>query len=274
MSNAIQLGPLLLPFTLLLVLASIGTTLFVGHRISGKAGAEMERALWLCLLIAIVAARLGFVYEYRELYFASPYSILDIRDGGWNPLFGLAGAWLYAIHREARNPALRKPLRWALASGTTLFAIGSAVLALRPDTGQELPDLAFSTLDGKTVQLSQFTGKPTVLNLWATWCPPCAREMPVLHKAQAERQDIHFVFINQGEDPQQVDRWLRARGLLLQNVLIDELRQASAAFQQKGYPTTLFFDARGRLVSSRIGELSAATLEEKIRQIANQGSAP
>jgi thiol-disulfide isomerase/thioredoxin len=274
LNNAIRLGPLLLPFTLLLVLACIGTTLFVGHRVSKKARVDVEPALWLCLLVAIVAARLAFVYEYRSLYFASAFSILDIRDGGWNPLFGLAGAWLYAIHREGRDPALGKSLRRALASGTALFVLGSVVLALRPDTGQKIPDLTFSSLDGKTVRLSQFTGKPTVVNLWATWCPPCAREMPVLHKAQAERQDIQFVFLNQGEDRQQVGRWLQARDLPLQNVLIDELRQASAAFQQQGYPTTLFFDAQGSLISSRIGELSAATLDERMQQITKRGPAP
>jgi hypothetical protein len=91
--------------------------------------------------------------------------------------------------------------------------------------------------------------------------------MPILHKAQVERQDIHFVFLNQGEQPLTVGRWLQAEGLPLQNVLIDELRQASATLRQQGYPTTLFFDAKGMLVSRRIGELSAATLAEKLREI-------
>ena len=91
--------------------------------------------------------------------------------------------------------------------------------------------------------------------------------MPVLHDAQVERQDIHFVFLNQGEDPVSVSRWLQAQALPLQNVLIDEPRQASATFKQQGYPTTLFFDANGSLVSRRIGELSSATLAQKLEQI-------
>jgi thiol-disulfide isomerase/thioredoxin len=274
LSNAIQLGPLLLPFTLLLVLASAGTTVLVGNRVSKKAGVDAESVLWQCLLAGLVAARLAFVFEYRSLYFASPFSILDIRDGGWNPAVGLAGAWLYAIHRQARNPALRRPLRWALATGTALFVVGSAVLAVRPDTGQMLPDLTFPSLDGKTMQLSQSGGKPTVVNLWATWCPPCVREMPVLQKAQVERLDTRFVFLNQGEDPARVRIWLEAQGLPLRNVLIDERRQASAAFQQVGYPTTLFFDASGRLVSSRIGELSAATLDQNLQRISQRTAVP
>lgn len=267
MSEAIRFGPLLLPLAFLLVLASVGATVFVGNRIAKRAGVEAEGVLWRTLLVGFLVARFAFVYEYRLLYFASPLSILDIRDGGWNAGVGLIAAWLYALHRQRGNPAVGKPLRWGLATGTAVFVIGTALLALRPDTGQTLPGLAFSSLDGRTVRLDQLTGKPTVVNLWATWCPPCAREMPVLHDAQVERQDIHFVFLNQGEDPVSVSRWLQAQALPLQNVLIDEPRQASATFKQQGYPTTLFFDANGSLVSRRIGELSSATLAQKLEQI-------
>jgi thiol-disulfide isomerase/thioredoxin len=267
LNDAFVIGPLLLPFSLLLVLASVGATAFVGNRIARRAGIDVEGVLWRTLLVGLLAARLAFVYEYRSLYFASPLSILDIRDGGWNAPLGLMAAWLYALQRQRRDANLGKPLRWALATGTAVFVIGAAVLTLRPQSGQPLPKLDFSSLAGGTVQLDQFTGKPVVVNLWATWCPPCVREMPVLHEAQVERQDIHFVFLNQGEDPVTVSRWLQGQGLPLQNVLIDELRQASAAFHQQGYPTTLFFDAKGRLVSRRIGELSAATLSEKLQQI-------
>ena len=267
MSDAVRLGPLLLPFTLLLFLACVGATVLVGNRIARGAGVEVEGVLWRALLVGVLVARFAFVYEYRSLYFASPLTILDLRDGGWNAGFGLIAAWLYALHRWRGNPAVGKPLRWGLATGTAVLVIGTGVLALTPETGQKLPGLAFSSLDGRTVLLDQFSGKPTVVNLWATWCPPCAREMPVLHKAQVERQDVHFVFLNQGEDPVEVSRWLQARALPLQNVLIDEPRQASATFKQQGYPTTLFFDAEGRLVSRRVGELSAATLHEKLEQI-------
>jgi thiol-disulfide isomerase/thioredoxin len=267
MSDALRLGPLLLPYMLLLVLACVGATMLVGNAIAKKAGVQADGALWRTLLVGILAARLAFVLEYRLLYFASPLTILDIRDGGWNPGVGLAGAWLYALYRQRLSPALAKPLRWGLATGTLLFVVGTGFLTLRPDTRETLPSLAFSSLDGRTVQLSEFAGRPVVINLWATWCPPCVREMPVLHQAQVERQDVHFVFLNQGEARPTVDRWLQSRNLPLVNVLIDEPRQASAAFKQQGYPTTLFFDAQGRLVSRRIGELSAATLQERLQQI-------
>jgi hypothetical protein len=91
--------------------------------------------------------------------------------------------------------------------------------------------------------------------------------MPVLEQAQRARPDLNFVFLNQGEDPARVAAWLKRRGLELRNVLIDELRRASAELKQQGYPTTVFFDAQGRLVSTRVGELSPATLAQRLARI-------
>ena len=263
MSSAIQVGPLLLPFTLLLMFASAGSALALGKWLS-KSSAEVDKTLWHALLVGVVLARCAFVYEYRTLYLASPLSILDIRDGGWNPTAGLIGAWMFALYRERKAPTIRRPLRWALTAGTATFFIGTAVLALGGRLGQKMPELAFTSLEGKAVNLNEFEGKPTVVNLWATWCPPCVREMPVLHEAQRQRIDVNFVFLNQGEEPGRVSRWLESQRLTLRNVLLDPTRQASAAFEQKGYPTTLFFNAKGELVSTRLGELSAATLKENL----------
>lgn len=267
MSNAIQFGPLLLPFTLLLVFGSAGSTLALGKWLAKETSADVDRTLWHALLLGVLTARLAFVYEYREMYLASPLTSLDIRDGGWNPTFGILGTWLYALYRDRRMPAIRRPLRWALGVGTAVFVVGTAILSLGPASGQKLPTLAFTSLEGKTVSLGDFAGKPTVVNLWATWCPPCVREMPVLHEAQLKHTDVNFIFLNQGEDSEQVRRWLTSHRLPLQNVLLDPDRKASETFQQKGYPSTLFFNARGEHVSTRIGELSSATLSDNLRAL-------
>ena len=261
-----QLGPLLLPFTVLLVFASAGSAFALGRWLS-RSSAEVDRTLWHALLVGVVLARLAFVYEFQSQYLSKPLTIIDIRDGGWNSTAGLIGAWMFALYRERKTPSIRKPLRWALAAGTAIFFIGSLLLALKSQPGQKLPEIAFTSLEGKTVHLQGFEGKPTVVNLWATWCPPCVREMPVLHEAQRQRTDVNFVFLNQGEPPAQVARWLEGQRLPLRNVLLDPKRQASAAFQQQGYPTTLFFNAQGELVSTRLGELSAATLNERLASL-------
>lgn len=106
-----------------------------------------------------------------------------------------------------------------------------------------------------------------MVNLWATWCPPCVREMPVLQKAQADHPGVNFVFVNQGESADKVAAWLVARKLSLRNVLLDGQGQIGAAFKQRALPTTLFFNAKGQLVSMRVGELSAATLTERLQAV-------
>jgi thiol-disulfide isomerase/thioredoxin len=223
--------------------------------------------LWQTVLVGVAVARLAFVYEFRRAYLASPLDILDIRDGGWNATAGFIGAWLFALSRLRRKPALSRPLRWSLMTGTVLFVAGNVALSMRPGS-QPLPALSFSSLEGQMVQLDKFAGKPTVINLWATWCPPCARETPVLRDAQVARRDMNFVFLNQGESAEKVRTRLEERGFALSRVLIDGKGQASAAFNQKGHPTTLFFDAKGQLAGIRVGELSSATLQRKLERIA------
>jgi thiol-disulfide isomerase/thioredoxin len=265
LNNAMVVGPFVVPYSLLLALAAVASTLYVGKRSGRDAGIDVESALWHTLLVGLVVARLAFVWEFRSAYLASPLDVLDIRDGGWSPTAGFVGAWLFALSRGRRLPGLHRPLRAALMVGTVVWAAGTVALSVRPDTGQELPALSLTSLEGRPVNLAEFKGKPTVVNLWATWCPPCVREMPVLHQAQVERPGVNFVFLNQGESAEKVGAWLQARNLPMRNVLMDANWQAAAAFKQRALPTTLFFDAKGRLVSMRIGELSAAPLTERLQ---------
>ncbi len=268
MNNALVLGPFVLSYSLLLAFAAVAATLAVGNRLGRRAGIAVEPLVWQAILLGLVVARLAFVWEFRSAYLASsPLAIFDIRDGGWNPTAGFVGAWLFALGRPSRPAALKKALRSALLTGSVVWALGAVVLSARPDNGPALPALELTSLDGRPVNLAAFKGKPTVVNLWATWCPPCVREMPVLQQAQRERADVEFVFLNQGESAERVSAWLRARQWPLRNVLIDVHWQAGAALQQRALPTTLFFDADGRLVSTRVGELSAATLAERLRAL-------
>ena len=267
MNSAFVFGPIVLPYALLLLFVTVGTSLFVGNQIARKAGVEVETMLWKTLLVGLVVARLSFVWEFRSVYLASPLDVLDVRDGGWTATAGFVGAWLFALSLQGRRPLLRRPLQYALMTGSVVWLVGNIALALRADAGQELPALGFASLEGRTVQLAEFKGKPTVVNLWATWCPPCVREMPVLHKAQADHPGVNFVFVNQGESADKVAAWLVARKLSLRNVLLDGQGQIGAAFKQRALPTTLFFNAKGQLVSMRVGELSAATLTERLQAV-------
>ena len=129
--------------------------------------------------------------------------------------------------------------------------------------------LEFEGLGGQVqMNLAEFQGKPIIVNLWATWRPPCVREMPELHQAQLDHPAVNFVFLNQGEPAEKVRAWLQAQPQPMRKVLMDANRQAAAAFKQGSPPTTLFVDVEGRLAGTRIGELSAATLTERLQALA------
>lgn len=267
MSGALQIGPFTLPWQLLVVLAAVALSSFVGLRLARRAGIDVDPQLSRLLLLAVVVARLAFVVLFFDAYRSSPLGILDIRDGGWRPLPGLGAAWLYALWIGLKRRPLRVPVWSALGSATLVWIVGTLVLVAISPTGTPLPPISLTDLDGRQVSLRQFEGKPTVVNLWATWCPPCRREMPVLAQAQADHPDLNFVFLNQSEAAAKVNSFLGAERLTLHNVLLDRQGEASGKFGQRALPTTLFFDARGRLVDTRIGEVSLATLTERLQAV-------
>jgi thiol-disulfide isomerase/thioredoxin len=268
MPHTLQIGPVVLPVALLFMFMAVFSAGYVGKKTSGSP-TEVESVLWQAVLLGLVAARAAFVLEYFGSYSAAPLSIVDIRDGGWRPVVGFAAAWLLIAWRLLKRQPLRKPVIRAALTGTLIWGTGLLALALPAQDQQKVPSLALVGLNASPVDLAQFRGKPMVVNLWATWCPPCVREMPVLHAAQLGNPKVNFVFINQGETSGRVVSWLSARSLPLQNVLLDSKGEALAAFQQRGLPTTLFFNAEGRLVGTRTGELSKATLAEELRSISD-----
>ena len=264
---ALQWGPLVVPWQLLLVVVSGALTAFIGKRTGNTLGLDVEPLLFRVALVAVIAARLAFVWQFRAAYLKAPLDILDIRDGGWSPEAGIVLAWLYALSLSRRSPGLRKPLLMAMLAGSAVWLAGSVALAIVPTTGSKLPPLTLQVLSGNPVVLSSFEGRPTVVNLWATWCPPCQREMPVLRQAQIDHPEVNFVFLNQGESAEKVSQYLQRSPLQLRNVLLDSKGEIGRHFDQRALPTTLFFDARGELADTRIGALSGATLAQRLESL-------
>ena len=127
-----------------------------------------------------------------------------------------------------------------------------------------LADIQVTLLSGETTTLAALAdGKPLIVNLWASWCPPCRREMPMLAAAQQRETGISFVFANQGENAATVQRYLSASELELANVLLDPETRLGFIAGSGALPLTLFYDASGQLVATHLGELSAASLASK-----------
>jgi thiol-disulfide isomerase/thioredoxin len=234
---------------------------------SRQGSVDLRNHAWRILVVAIAAARLGFVWNYRQAYAETPLELLNIRDGGWDPQTGIIAAWGYTLVLIGKHPNIRKPLLATVGISTGIWFVGMVAALWMPHEETKMPPLALSSFDGTTKQLLSFEGKPTVVNLWATWCPPCQREMPVLQAGQKDNPDVHFVFLNQGESAEQVTAFLYKHQLNLKNVLLDPKGSSAAHFGVMAYPTTLFFDAGGHLVDQRLGELSKASLIQKLALI-------
>lgn len=250
--------------TIAAVLLAWLTARTVGRRMPGapyKAAGSMilDAVVW-----GLLAARLTYIAQWWDEYSATPKSMIAIGDGGFTWWVGVLVVVVYIWRRTRLTQALRGPVLAGVMAGVVAWVVAGGVLDLMQGSAPPLPDLQLATLDENPILLSEYAGRPIVLNLWASWCPPCRREMPVFEQAQTEFPDVAFVLVNQGESAQQAQDFLDSEGLNLTDVLLDPSSTAMQTMRSRGLPTTLFFDAQGRQVDSHLGEITMPSLKDKM----------
>lgn len=250
--------------TIAAVLLAWLTARIVGRRMPGapyKAAGSMilDAVVW-----GLLAARLAYIALWWDEYSATPKSMIAIGDGGFTWWVGVLVVVVYIWRRTRLTQALRGPVLAGVMAGVVAWVVAGGVLDLMQGSAPSLPDLQLATLDENPISLSEYAGRPIVLNLWASWCPPCRREMPVFEQAQTEFPDVAFVLVNQGESAQQAQDFLDSEGLNLTDVLLDPSSTAMQTMRSRGLPTTLFFDAQGRQVDSHLGEITMPSLKDKM----------
>lgn len=256
----ISLGPLALAlerlFAILGIVAFMAAAGWIGRR-HGHGGAS-DKAAWRALLAGLLAARLGFVAQNWPAFAAEPATILRVWQGGFAPVIGLAAAAVVLVLSLRTARALLLPMGIAFAGSAAATLVATALFlasAQRP-----LPQgLVLHALTGEASALDARRGKPFVINLWATWCPPCRREMPMLVE-EAARSAVPILLVNQGEDAERVRTWLHGQGLTAPHVLLDRDQRTAAAIGSTGLPTTLFVDSKGIIRLAHVGEISRAAL--------------
>lgn len=233
-----------------------------------EGGRKPAAALTLdALLIGLLTARLGYVAQFFSVYRADPLSVIRLGDGGFSLLAGVLAMLGYALWRTRSTRSLRRPLVLGLSAGLLFWTAGSHTLALLQRSALPLPQTVLVDAQGQPVTLSQFAGRAVVINLWASWCGPCRREMPALVAAQNQHADIAFVFVNQGEDADEIAAYLHSARLLPEHVLRDPHSDVMRETGARALPTTLFYGADGQLRDVHMGELNTPMLEAQLQRL-------
>ena len=133
------------------------------------------------------------------------------------------------------------------------------------------PDFTVYDKNGNEVKLSDYTGKPIVLNFWASWCGPCQMEMPDFHEKYLELgEDVHFLMVNMTDGSREtVDS---ASAFVDKNayafpVFYDTAVDAAMTYGVYSLPTTYFINAKGHAIAQATGSINAETLQRGIDMI-------
>lgn len=139
-----------------------------------------------------------------------------------------------------------------------------------PKVGHPAPDFTLVDLEGEPVSLSDFRGKPVILNFWATWCGPCRLEMPHLQESYAAHQadDLVILAVNltQDDDPDAIPPFIEEFGLTFP-VILDEAGEMRQLYQLFGQPASVFIDRDGIITEYWQGPINQQFIEERLAKI-------
>ena len=143
--------------------------------------------------------------------------------------------------------------------------------------GEPAPNLELRDLKGAVHKLDGYHGKPVVLNFWATWCVPCAAEMPLLGEMQKQYQG-KVVFIAASIDDEdmkpQIEAFIKKHQCEALTVMMGATLDTLDDFGvNQGMPGTVFIDAEGKIVDRITGALKRPELEQELRKLAGEPEA-
>lgn len=177
------------------------------------------------------------------------------------------------MSRRARRPWARVVAVAAVAltlAGTA--ACDGGATSGRPSVGQQAPDYEARILDGDVLRLASLEGDVVLLNVWATWCIPCTREMPGLEELHrryaAEGLRVIGASVDRSSAEGQVRRFVQERDITF-TILLDPDETVSARFRTIAVPETILIDRSGVIAYRWIGEFDplADEVQNRIRTL-------
>lgn len=273
--DAISLGPLMLATDRLYLMVAV-VAFFLGAEglrvlVKRRGGqAELGVALNLSFWSGLIGGRLFFVLQHWSSYQEQWWTVLYFWQPGYSPWAVVVCALL------ALAWSLRQQIKLCLMVSLWLLccvALWGGLLLGQPlqsaSSVKTLPDTQLPTLGGapSVVNLAAMQ-EPLLINLWASWCGPCRREMPALIKFAEQNPQLKVLLVNSGESAIRVQQFVRDSEFDIPQslVLLDPTQSVLQHFSAPGLPVTLAF-SQGQLKATHIGELNLARLQQMAAQI-------
>jgi thiol-disulfide isomerase/thioredoxin len=134
------------------------------------------------------------------------------------------------------------------------------------------PDFTVVDGEGNEVRLSDFVGKPIVLNFWASWCGPCKNEMPHFEEAYKANPDLEFIMVNSNDTVSDAQKLIENNGYTFP-VYFDMDNDAAIKYGISAFPTTMLIDRNGAPIGYVTGMLTEEALNQLL-EIARTGVVP
>lgn len=140
-----------------------------------------------------------------------------------------------------------------------------------PLVGHPAPDFTLADLDGNPVALSELRGQVLLINLWATWCPPCRAEMPAIQAVHDDfaAQGFEVLAVNVREDPATVARYMQQNNLSFP-ALLDSQGQVAADYRARVFPSSFFVDRNGIVRAVYLGPMSRSIIAGTVSQLLSE----